>query len=594
MTQPVRRRAQTQSGFALLLVFLMAAAIAISLYWQIPRVAFQAQRKKEQLLIERGEQYKRAIQLFVRANGRYPAKIEDLENFNNRRFLRHKFVDPMTGKEEWRLIHINAAGVFTDSIANKKKEQKDAASQNTFVGEQAFLNVDSAQGKQGAVNAATRRRESEGGAAPVDANGQPLFGPGNAPPPGAPGGVPQPGNPIDSANAGQINAPLQPGAPGVPAPGFPGQPNAQNPNQQLIAGMPAQPGQLQNGINTPPGSQPGAPPNPNTVTPPVPVPGQPFPGAVQSGIPQPGAPAQPGIPPNNGIPQVGVNPAAAPNPASSAPTSSFVGGSSSFVGSSSSFVGGGSFVGSSTAGIPGASNPGIAPNTMPQPNYTPPNAQNPPFGQPGQVNQPGQFNQPPQFNPNPGSFANQQATGTPQQQQQAANVLNNILTQPRPDGLAKLQAQNGTAPGQTQTGPAIGAGIAGVASTNEAPAIMVYSDHTNYNEWEFIFDVSKQKPVANPNGVPGTPAQALGSMPAGLPKINDSGPGGLVPNQQPGATPFGAGGIGGATTAAAPGAATATAGATTANGTQTAGQQQGPGAPGQQSAIPPGFRFGRP
>src|SRR5690349_11402424 len=106
-------RKRQQSGFALLLVFLMAAVIAITLYVQVPRVAFEAQRQKEQLLIERGEQYKRAIELFVRTNGRYPGRIEDLENFNNRRFLRHKFVDPMTGKDEWRLIHINAAGVFS-------------------------------------------------------------------------------------------------------------------------------------------------------------------------------------------------------------------------------------------------------------------------------------------------------------------------------------------------------------------------------------------------------------------------------------------------------------------------------------------------
>ena len=62
----MRRRRKNESGFALLLVFLMAAILAISLYMEIPRVAFETQRQKEQLLVERGEQYKRAIQLFVR------------------------------------------------------------------------------------------------------------------------------------------------------------------------------------------------------------------------------------------------------------------------------------------------------------------------------------------------------------------------------------------------------------------------------------------------------------------------------------------------------------------------------------------------
>ena len=62
----MRGRRKNESGFALLLVFLMAAILAISLYMEIPRVAFETQRQKEQLLVERGEQYKRAIQLFVR------------------------------------------------------------------------------------------------------------------------------------------------------------------------------------------------------------------------------------------------------------------------------------------------------------------------------------------------------------------------------------------------------------------------------------------------------------------------------------------------------------------------------------------------
>ncbi len=72
------------------------------------------------MLVERGEQYKRAIGLFLRTNKntRWPACIEELENFNNRRFLRRRYLDPITGKDEWRLIHI-ANGVLTDSVTNK-------------------------------------------------------------------------------------------------------------------------------------------------------------------------------------------------------------------------------------------------------------------------------------------------------------------------------------------------------------------------------------------------------------------------------------------------------------------------------------------
>ena len=108
-------------GFALLLVFLMAAVIGITLWMQLPRVAIQSQRAKEQLLVERGEEFKRAIQLFLRANlgTRFPADMDDLDRgFNNMRFLRHRYKDPMTGKDDWRLIHV-AAGGFIDSLTIK-------------------------------------------------------------------------------------------------------------------------------------------------------------------------------------------------------------------------------------------------------------------------------------------------------------------------------------------------------------------------------------------------------------------------------------------------------------------------------------------
>src|ERR1700749_95096 len=106
---------QDQRGFALLLVFLMAAAVALTLYMQIPRQAFEIERDKEQMLIDRGEQYKRAIYVyFVSNNRQYPSKMEDLESTNGHRYLRHRYIDPYTGKDEWRLIHTNGA-FLTDS-----------------------------------------------------------------------------------------------------------------------------------------------------------------------------------------------------------------------------------------------------------------------------------------------------------------------------------------------------------------------------------------------------------------------------------------------------------------------------------------------
>ena len=130
---PSRRR-RSQQGFALLLIFLMASVVAITLYLEIPRVAMESERAKEQLLIDRGEQYKRAIQLFTKKAGHYPGEIKDLESFQNQRFLRHRYIDPMTGKDEWRIIHIQG-GVLTDSkLSAPQKQGEEKKDNGTFAG----------------------------------------------------------------------------------------------------------------------------------------------------------------------------------------------------------------------------------------------------------------------------------------------------------------------------------------------------------------------------------------------------------------------------------------------------------------------------
>src|ERR1035438_1574825 len=85
----------------------------------MPRVAFESQRVREQTLVDRGMQYRRAIQLFYRKFGRYPASMDDLETTNNVRFLRHKYKDPLTGKDDWRIIHMGPGGILTDSLVQK-------------------------------------------------------------------------------------------------------------------------------------------------------------------------------------------------------------------------------------------------------------------------------------------------------------------------------------------------------------------------------------------------------------------------------------------------------------------------------------------
>ncbi len=108
----------------------MAAIVSVMLYLELPRVAFEAQRGREELLIQRGEQYARAIKLYMRKfPGKYPASIEQLENTNNIRFLRRRYKDPMTGSDEWRIIHAGPGGILTDSLVQKPPQtKKDGAS----------------------------------------------------------------------------------------------------------------------------------------------------------------------------------------------------------------------------------------------------------------------------------------------------------------------------------------------------------------------------------------------------------------------------------------------------------------------------------
>jgi type II secretory pathway pseudopilin PulG len=119
----VNNNSRNEEGFALLFVLVLAAIVAITLYNAMPDAYFEAQRQKEQLLIDRGNEYKTAIKRFVTKNGRFPTAISQLDNFNNVRYLRHHYKDPMTGKDEWRLVHVMGPGfILTDSKVTPFKE----------------------------------------------------------------------------------------------------------------------------------------------------------------------------------------------------------------------------------------------------------------------------------------------------------------------------------------------------------------------------------------------------------------------------------------------------------------------------------------
>jgi type II secretory pathway pseudopilin PulG len=96
---------RAQGGYILLILMLFLALLAIAATALAPTLAFQARRDREEELIHRGVQYPRAIRSYVKKFGRYPTRLEDLESTNNRRFLRKRYKDPITGKD-FKLLHL--------------------------------------------------------------------------------------------------------------------------------------------------------------------------------------------------------------------------------------------------------------------------------------------------------------------------------------------------------------------------------------------------------------------------------------------------------------------------------------------------------
>jgi type II secretory pathway pseudopilin PulG len=98
-------KSRDQEGYILLAVMLLMTLMLIALSIELPRIHQQIKRDKEEEMIHRAREYTRAIRLFYRKFGRYPLSVEQLENTNNFRFLRKRYKDPFTGKDDWRLIH---------------------------------------------------------------------------------------------------------------------------------------------------------------------------------------------------------------------------------------------------------------------------------------------------------------------------------------------------------------------------------------------------------------------------------------------------------------------------------------------------------
>lgn len=106
-----RLAGQGQEGYLLVAVMLLIAVMLIAMAVEVPRIAQQIKREKEEELVHRGKEYALAIKKYYHKVGTYPVSLEQLEDTNHLRFLRQRFKDPMTTSGEWKLIHLGEAQI---------------------------------------------------------------------------------------------------------------------------------------------------------------------------------------------------------------------------------------------------------------------------------------------------------------------------------------------------------------------------------------------------------------------------------------------------------------------------------------------------
>ena len=119
----VRGHKPSEDGYMLLAAIFLLFLFAISLTIAAPIVARSIQRDREVETMYRGMQYRRAVQLYYRKFGAYPPSIDALVKTQNIRFLRKRYIDPMTGKDDWKPVLFGqnkaplALGFFGEPLA---------------------------------------------------------------------------------------------------------------------------------------------------------------------------------------------------------------------------------------------------------------------------------------------------------------------------------------------------------------------------------------------------------------------------------------------------------------------------------------------
>lgn len=94
-----------QDGYVLIGVLFLVFLVLVALSIAAPKMAASIERDREVELQHRAKQYVRAIKLYYKRFGAYPPTLDALVKTNEIRFLRRRYKDSVTGKDDWKLIH---------------------------------------------------------------------------------------------------------------------------------------------------------------------------------------------------------------------------------------------------------------------------------------------------------------------------------------------------------------------------------------------------------------------------------------------------------------------------------------------------------
>ena len=103
---PITKLQNRSRGYILISLMLFLSLLAIAALAVLPDIAFQIKREREEEMIHRGLAYARGVRRFYRKFGRYPSRIEELENTNNLHFIRKRYTDPINRDEAFKILRL--------------------------------------------------------------------------------------------------------------------------------------------------------------------------------------------------------------------------------------------------------------------------------------------------------------------------------------------------------------------------------------------------------------------------------------------------------------------------------------------------------